>query len=361
MLFFGLTRKENLLRVVPSDADDVNHGWKRMDTEADDGGGALALGIDGGGTRTRACLADGCGRVVGRGEAGLANVHHAGEGEALGNLRSAIGAALSEAGGLSSDVGAVFAGMAGVTHEASREIFRGMLRECGLGHAPTGIDHDIRIALAGGLAGRPGIALIVGTGSSCYGRSADGRSWQTGGWGALLADEGSGYFLGREAMVAAARMADGRQAETGLRAAVFAWLGIDSVSALLRRIHEEGLSRTEIAAFAPGVSGLAAAGDPVARAILERGAEALAEMVAANHARLHTGERPEVVITGGVGTNDVGYRAMIEAAILGRLPGARVRRAILSPVGGAVLLALGMMGIRGEDEMLENLRAHDVG
>lgn len=332
-----------------------------MNTDADDRGGLLAMGIDGGGTRTRACLADACGRVVGRGAAGLANVHHAGAGVALGNLRSAIGAALAEGGALARDVGAVFAGMAGVTHEASREAFRGMLHECGLGKAAIDIDHDIRIALAGGLAGRPGIALIVGTGSSCYGRTADGRSWQTGGWGAVLADEGSGYFLGREAMVAAVRMADGREGETPLRAAVFEWLGIGSVPEILRRIHEEGLSRTEIAAFAPGVSGLAAAGDPVARSILQRGASFLAEMVAANHANLTTGDGPDVVITGGLGTNDAGYRAMIEAEIGGRLPGARVRRPILSPVAGAVLLALGMMGLRGEDEVLENLRAYDVG
>ncbi len=332
-----------------------------MDTDADDRGGALALGIDGGGTRTRACLVDACGRVVGRGEAGLANVHHAGEGEALGNMKAAIGAALDGAGATAGDVGAVFAGMAGVTHEASREVFRGMLRECGLGGVAVEIDHDIRIALAGGLAGRPGIALIVGTGSSCYGRAGDGRWWQTGGWGALLADEGSGYFLGREAMVAAVRMADGREPESPLRAAVFEWLGIASVSEILRRVHEEGLSRTEIAGLAPRVSGLAVAGDPVARAILERGAEALAEMVAANHGRLPTGDGPDVVITGGVGTKDASYRAMIEAAIVRRLPTAVVRRPILSPVAGAAMLALGMMGISGQDEMIENLRAHDVG
>lgn len=332
-----------------------------MNTEAGDGRGELALGIDGGGTRTRACLADACGRVVGRGKAGLANVHHAGEGVALENLRAAIGGALAEAGAVAGDVGAVFAGMAGVTHEASRRAFRGMLEACGLGGVVMEIDHDIRIALAGGLAGSPGIALIVGTGSSCYGRAADGGSWQTGGWGALLADEGSGYFLGREAMVAAARMADGREAETGLREAVFGWLGISSVADMLRRIHEEGLSRTEIAALAPGVSALAAAGDAVARSILERGAALLAELVAANHARLPTGDGPDVVITGGLGTNDGAYRAMIEAAIRARMPGARVRRPVLSPVSGATLLALGMMGMAGDDEILANLRAHDAG
>lgn len=332
-----------------------------MGTDAGDPGGRLVLGIDGGGTRTRACLADGCGRVVGRGEAGLANVHHAGPGVALGNLRSAIGVAMAGAGATADDVGAVFAGMAGVTHAASRETFRGMLGECGFSGVAIDVDHDIRIALAGGLAGRPGVALIVGTGSSCYGRTADGRSWQTGGWGALLADEGSGYFLGREALVTAARMADGREEETVLRSEVFEWLGIGSVDEILCRIHEAGLSRTEIAALAPRVSALASAGDPAARSILARGAALLAEMVAANHARLPTGDAPGVVITGGLGTNDEAYRGMIEAAIIGRLPVARVRRPILSPVAGAVLLALGMMGITGEDEMVENLRAHDVG
>lgn len=332
-----------------------------MDTGAGDRRSQLVLGIDGGGTRTRACLADESGRVVGWGEAGLANVHHAGADVATENLRLAISGALGQAGASAGDVGAAFAGLAGVTQEASRDAFRVMLGRCGLRGPRVDVDHDIRIALAGGLAGRPGIALVVGTGSSCYGRDAGGRSWQTGGWGAVLADEGSGYFLGREAMVAAARMADGREAETPLRAAVFEWLGIDSVGEVLRRIHEEGLSRSEIAAFAPAVSALAAAGDGAARSILERGADLLAEMVAANHARLPTGEGPDVVITGGLGTKDAGYRRMIESAILRRLPEARVHRPILSPVGGAALLAMGMMGIRGEDEIVEHLRAHDVG
>lgn len=322
----------------------------------------LALGIDGGGTSTRVCLVGSRGRVAGRGEAGIGNVHHAGPELVLENLRSAIGSALEAAGAEPTSVGAVFAGMAGVTHERSRAGFQHLLGECGLGGAAIEVDHDIRIALAGGLSGRPGVALIVGTGSSCYGRTADGRAWQTGGWGSLLADEGSGYDLGRAAMVAAVRMADGREPETALRAAVFGWLGIASVDEVLRRVHEQDLSRTEIASLAPRVSKLAATGDPAAQSILQHGAGQLAKLVESNHRRLPTGDHPEVVITGGLGTKDARYQLLIESAIRERVPQAVVRKPELSPAAGAALLALGLLGPGNEAAWAASLKeSGDVG
>ena len=67
-------------------------------------------------------------------------------------------------------------GMAGVVGETDLAHGRSVLIAAGIDptRIPTGLDHDIRIALAGGLTGREGLALIVGTGASCYGRRNDG-------------------------------------------------------------------------------------------------------------------------------------------------------------------------------------------
>ncbi len=302
------------------------------------------LGIDGGGTRTRAFVVDDTGVHGAWGEAGATNPNHAPLAQVRANLDEAIGAACLQAGLGLRDCVSAFLGVAGVTTvEGRRELLR-LLKSCGLEHAALGVDHDIRIALAGGLAGQPGIALIVGTGSSCYGRTADGRTWQTGGWEALISDEGSGYFLGREAIAAAARMADGRAPDSPLRARVFEWLEIKTIAEILPRIHDRGLSRAEIAAFAPELIGLAAKGDLESLAILDYGARLLAEMVEANFRMLPTGPEPKVVITGGVGSSPTIYHEKVVAAIQKLLPAAEIVTPRFAPAVGAALLAFDQAG-----------------
>lgn len=320
----------------------------------------LYLGVDGGGSHTRVAVTDGAGRVLGRAEAGTGNLHHASESEVEANLGAAIAAGLAPTGEPVSSVVSAFFGMAGVTSEITQARFRRLARRLGLEAARVGVDHDIRIALAGGLAGRPGIALIVGTGSSCYGRTADGRTWQTGGWGMLVADEGSGYDLGRQAVVAAVRMADGRLPATMLRERVFEWLGVGSVSEVLVRLYEQGMERSEMATFAPKLIGLAEGGDGAARAILESGAAQLAALVEANHRCLATAARPEVVTTGGLGTAPTLYRDLIRAAIGERLPVATVREPELDPVLGAALLALEQAGIPGGPAVVLQLQNSEL-
>jgi len=294
----------------------------------------LFLGIDGGGTHTTACLADAEGRVIATAEAGIGNPNHATDSELKVQFETIFNRLLTSRNIPCENCVSIFAGMAGVTCEETAERVRRGIRESSLSHAAIGVDHDIRTALAGGLTLRPGIALIVGTGSSCYGRNADGRTWQTGGWGALIADEGSGYVLGRDAIKAAVQMADGRMQASSLVDAVFDWLGIADVSQVLERIYGSELSRPEIAAFAPTILTLAAAGDTAANEILATGAEELGKMVAANHNRLPTSPEPEVVITGGLGTAASCYRPMIEAAITRHLPTARIQNSNWTLPGG---------------------------
>lgn len=314
------------------------------------------LGIDGGGTRTRAFAVDAEGTTAGWGEAGAGNPNHATPEELRQHLGSAIQLAFRSLGISSAQCAAAFAGLAGITTGAARQEVVRLVSDCGLAHARIAADHDIRIALAGGLGGRPGIALIVGTGSSCYARAADGRTWQTGGWEALISDEGSGYFLGLEAMIAAARMADGRTAESPLKTTVFRWLGIGHISEILARLHDPGLSRADIAAFAPEVIQFAASGDTVAGEILGRGAALLAEMVEAAYRMLPTGPAPQVVITGGLGTARTIYRERIVGAIHQLLPAAEVMEPMLAPVIGGALLAMEMAGHSPQACLVERLK-----
>ncbi|HEY5912284.1 MAG TPA: BadF/BadG/BcrA/BcrD ATPase family protein [Verrucomicrobiae bacterium] len=314
------------------------------------------LGIDGGGTRTRAFLVDESGDKGAWGEAGATNPIHVTPEQVRTNLDEVVRRACAGAGIPRTECVSAFLGVAGVTTAEGRHKLQTVLQGCGLAHATVGVDHDIRIALAGGLAGQAGIALIVGTGSSCYGRAADGRTWQTGGWEALISDEGSGYFLGREAIAAAARMADGRTADSPLRARVFQWLEITTIADILPRVHNRGLSRSQIAAFAPALIQLAAQGDVEALSILDQGARLLAEMVEANFRMLPTSDFPRVVITGGLGTSKTLYRDKIVAEIQKLLPSAEIQDPLLPPAIGATLLAFEQAGRRVDPSFAERLR-----
>ncbi|MFN8497111.1 MAG: BadF/BadG/BcrA/BcrD ATPase family protein [Anaerolineae bacterium] len=325
---------------------------------------ALVIGVDGGGSTTRAALVDATGGVRGMGYAGPSNYDDVGVGPAEENIGRAVASAWHAAGLAFRPADAAFFGMAGVVSDADRDTIRRMARLLDIA-APerTAVDHDIRIALAGGLGGREGIALIVGTGSSCYGRRADGRAWRAGGWGYLLDDLGGGYYLGLQGLIALTRAADGRGAPTAITAPLLTALRLSDPQAVMRRLYHEGLdgsrsgmSRAEIASLAPLVLTAAIAGDASARAIVEQGVDALALMVDTVARKLDFGG-PSVPVTavGGLAQSGPDFKMWLYAAIRRRAPHAEIVEPLLSPVLGAALLALELGGITPSDALIERM------
>ena len=319
---------------------------------------ALYLGIDGGGTSTRALLCDERGRVLGSGTGGVANHLHAGWDGATESLRAATTTAFAAAGLKPAPCTAAFLGMAATASDEARTQWREITLQLGLAIAPEaiGIDHDIRIALAGGLAGRPGIALIAGTGSSCYGRTADGATWQAGGWGSILDDGGGGYWLGLRTVGAAIRAQDGRGPATALREHVLARLHVSNLREIVTRLHDGSLARHQMARLAEDVMSCATAGDPAAQELLARGAGELAAMVRAVAGKLFPAAAPEVVLAGSTATAP-DFAPVIGAAIARETPAARIVPAELPPVAGAALLALETGGIQATPEVVRALGA----
>lgn len=308
---------------------------------------ALVLGVDGGGTRTRAAIADRGGRVLGSGEAGGSNLDDVGPDALRVRLAAAVAAARQAAGQPSAPFAAACLGLAGVVSGADVAAVGAAVAPLDL--APAGrllIDHDARVALAGGLDLAPGLVLIAGTGSACFAMNGAGARHLAGGWGHLLADEGGGYWLGLEALRAAARADDGRGPPTALTAEVRAALSLSALSGLMHRLYVQGLSRAEIAALAPRVLGAARAGDPVAADLVERGAQALARAAQAAAARVQL-RAPDLVLAGGVfGAGEV-VLGPLRRALSDALPGARVLPAHRPPVEGACLLARALLEAAG--------------
>lgn len=303
----------------------------------------FVLGIDGGGTNTRAALVAGSGHVLGLGIAGPSNPRVVGDDAARVQIREAIDLARQKAQ-LPDEAmpSAAFFGVAGVVSNTDRQELRAIASDLVPG-AHVHVDHDLRIALAGALLGSPGIVLIAGTGSSCYGRTVDGSEWRSGGWGPLLDDLGSAYWLGLEALVAITRAADGRGPATSMIDPLLSQLGVEHVLDLLR-FGSDTDDRRRIAALAPLVLDAEESGDEIAHEIVRRGAEELARMVQAVAQRLGwiTGSVP-LVFSGGLAVRQA-YRSGLELLLERRAPQVALVDAAAPPVIGAALLALESLG-----------------
>lgn len=303
---------------------------------------SVVCGVDGGGTSTRVLVATLDGKVLGEGRSGSGNLHDVGEAVLARHVEEAWRAAWARAGAAPRSAKRAFCSMASVGTPSNRETVERLVARIGL--APPDrirVDIDLVAALAGGLGGEPGIALIAGTGSSCFGRDAAGRTLQVGGWGSLLDDVGGATWVGTQAMVAAVRAHDGRGGATSLEARVLEHFGLSEMRELLPRIDAEGATRSRRAEMARLVTEEAERGDEAARAILEAGAEGLAECAAVVGRELDFGARgPAVVVTGGLAAGAPGYLAACHRALERRIPGARCVLAAASNGRGAVLEAL---------------------
>lgn len=233
------------------------------------------LVIDGGRTHCRAAVSndgqrsgycEGPGLVPGAGPAGVA--------EALGALTSEL---LRSHG----PVVAACAGLAGMLAEDVRaETAERLSRTLGVRTTVTG---DAVIAHAGALGGGPGVVVVAGTGAVALGAGPAG-TWRSDGWGHLLGDAGSGYWIGRRALDAALRAADGRGGSALLARMAEAHLGpLDTLA--VRLVATADATRT-VAGFAEAVAVAAHTGDdPVARTIWWEAATELATSAAACAAR----------------------------------------------------------------------------
>ncbi len=261
---------------------------------------AFFLGVDAGGTRTRAVVADGAGRLVGAAEAGPGNAQAVGLAAAGAAVRAAAGAALARAGVEADAVHGAFFGLAGVRTVEERAALAGELAGLGLDRDPV-IGSDLDAAHAGALAGGPGVVVIAGTGSAALARGADGATAHAGGWGWLVDDCGGGYWLALRGLAAACEGEDGRGPATslGMRAAVF--FGAPGLREVLRELHAGRRDRAAVAAFAREVGAAAEAGDAVAAGLRHAAAAELLRLAGAARARVGGGEAFPLAVTGGLG------------------------------------------------------------
>jgi N-acetylglucosamine kinase-like BadF-type ATPase len=255
------------------------------------------LGIDVGGTKTVCMLADDTERVIAEGREDGANLQGAGELALEKVLHSVMEKTLEGTGILPS---AICLGIAGVDRAADEAVVRGIMSRIGY-KARILVVNDALIALQAGIGDAAGIVIVSGTGSIAYGRNEQGEAARAGGWGYVLGDEGSGYWIGRLALRAVVRHADGRGRVTSLTPRLLAHFGVERATELIHKVYQDELNPRSIAAVAKYVQQARDEGDSVAASILNRAADELMTAATAVMSRLDLSERPfTFVLAGGM-------------------------------------------------------------
>lgn len=286
----------------------------------------ILVGVDAGGTATTARVwRDGVALATARGGAGA--VRPARTVAAAARIADTARVALAEAGVRRADH--LVVGAAGAGRDPERSELRSALRGHDVAESLTVVT-DVELALAAAFGRGPGILLAAGTGSIALRREPDGGLRRAGGYGWQAGDEGSGYWIGREALSAVGRARDGRGPATTLGSHLATLLRVQGEGALVR--WSVAASPAEVAALAPAVHAAVEAGDPVALGILERAASELAALVRA------LGPEPaEVALTGGLLRPGRALRGLVQRELAGA--GALVVRADdIEPVDGALAL-----------------------
>ena len=232
---------------------------------------SVVLGIDGGGTRTRASIVEGD-RVLAFAESGSIKRLRVGAAVAEENLRTLLSGVFRQAGVKAvqaASAGVASAGMPGVP-EWIQAVF------VDFGVERSEVVGDEVIALDAAFKGGPGILQIAGTGTNCIGRAPDGGREAAGGWSSRLGDEGSGYWIGLHAVRRALNAYDREEPTRVLDVVGQIWgtKGIDELVNL-----GDSTPGPDFAALAPAISQLADEGDPVALGVLHQASRDLVSFV----------------------------------------------------------------------------------
>jgi len=297
------------------------------------------VGVDGGGTKTAGLLVDLEGHVLAQGSVGPTNYQIVGSEGIKREIPQLVLDLFDSARIPEQELASIALGLAGVGRPGDPEGVTALIKGLHLARKVV-VEHDAMIALVGALGDQPGLIVIAGTGSIALGRSAQGQTARAGGWGYLLGDEGSGFFVAREALVAVLRAYDGRGRETLLTERILGKMGLQDVEEIVPRVYRQGMSHDEMATLAPLVFDAAREGDPVAMKILDRAGRELGLMAAAVIRRL--GMVRGVVKIGLVGSLFKDKELLLEPmrAALGEEVQVEFVMPRLDPVRGAAILAL---------------------
>jgi glucosamine kinase len=303
----------------------------------------IVIGIDGGGSKTHAMVADEQGRTIAE-TVGPGSAVRPGKAEHSANvIADVVRDALASCEMTHVTPRVLSIGVAGAGRETERrELWQALVsRDLA---AELVIHSDFSVALDDAFADGPGVLLISGTGSVAFGRGPTGATSRCGGWGPVCGDEGSGAWIGRRALSVVTAAADGREPETALTGAILTAAQINETSDLIG--WAANAEPSQLASLAPVVLSVADAGDLRANAIVSLAVEELVLHVRALARQLFGDERAAlpIALSGGMLSRGTTLRKRLEHRLKSAVPGGHLRTDVVVPARGAVRAALRILG-----------------
>lgn len=307
----------------------------------------LIAAIDGGKTKTSCVIFDDRGEILGFSTAGPSGLALSSE-TVRRNLWRALESCVSAAGVRLEDISLVVFGLADLDTKKYRTAAQELVNSLPI---PTStrvlVEHDMITAYYAVTYGEPGVAVISGTGSIAFGMNAKGKGARALGWGWIFDDEGSAFWIAREALASAARYYEGRGAKTDLMEAIMRKYDIDDLLDIIYVVQSElEGDPAKVAEIAEVVDEVASKGDEVAKDILVDAGVKLAEAAYCIAERLEMLEEP--IVVGGVG--GVFKSELVSNSFRNWLKPKLVRARIKDPIVGyrpavgSVVLALKHLG-----------------
>jgi N-acetylglucosamine kinase-like BadF-type ATPase len=300
------------------------------------------LGVDIGGSKSHALIADAHGRVVGFGHGGAGNHEVVGYEGLAAALQEVTEQALAVAGLQAGDIAGAGFGVAGYDWPIERAPTLAAIAALGLA-CPCEAVNDTIIGLLAGAEQGWGVALVAGTSNNCRGWDRHGREGRVLGNGQAFGENGGAYEIVLKAVQAIGCEWTQRGPATALSPAFVALAGARDLPDLLQGLSQEIYALE--AAAAPLVFQVAAAGDRVAQAVIRWAGEELASLVTGVVRQLDLQHEPFDVVQ--VGSTFRGGPLLLEplyAAVHAEAPGARFVPLTAPPVVGAVLLGMRTAG-----------------
>ncbi len=308
------------------------------------------MGIDGGATKTLLKMSTLEGNLIASYEAGPANINVVGSRKLKKTLSELIINSVKSAGMDLNKCKCLCIGTAGAGREKERKMLVRMIKDIGFTQRLIVTD-DVITAFHGGVGENEGIIIISGTGSICFGKNSKGESFRTGGWGYIIGDEGSGYYIGRRILNTIMRSYDNREGYTVLTPLVLSRLNLNNPEDLVKYVYRSRTEVREISELAKLADDACDLGDTTAENILKDTARELFCCVKTVIERLKfSDKRITIAVNGSVLVKSKYVRNEFDRLICEAYPLINVSPMRNDSAWGAVMMALEETRRTGSDD-----------
>ncbi|WP_106496588.1 N-acetylglucosamine kinase [Lentibacillus sp. Marseille-P4043] len=301
---------------------------------------AYVIGIDGGGTNTRAVLADLGGEIYATAFAGSTNPNTVSQEVLMNTFSRIMGELENEAPRQYEQVITIFAGISGSSGEMAKEKIKQIIHHIVSERINVIVETDAINALYSGTYGEYGMVQIAGTGSVTYGVNQFQQQGRVGGWGYLVGDEGSGYAIGQQGIAASLKSFDGRGQGTVLLEMLYDYFQVTNCEQLVSHIYSSSSPKNEISSVAKLVFKAYKQKDRIAEEIIDDASKDLLLSVTTLYKKLFiNNERVKLVLCGGIFSDPDILPSLIKSGLKKHINMVNVVIPTIPPVGGSIIAA----------------------